>query len=99
MSEAVETSRPPAILCRLRSAPEPLELCAFDGKLFKLRSRAAFAPGQPLTLHAQFQSEITLELKSVGSVKLADGAFEVRARAMTLRKEAREALLAHFPAG
>jgi hypothetical protein len=89
----------PAILCKLRSLPEPLELCAFDGKLFKLKSPAAFAPGQPLTLDAQFHSSITLELKSIGSTKLPDGAFEVRARAMTLRKEAREALLAHFPSG
>ena len=88
---------PRPISCRLRGQSEPLELCAYDGKLFTLRSRAAFAPGQPLTLHAQFNSDVTLELKSIGSVKLADGQFQVRARATTLRKEAREALLAHFP--
>ncbi|MDB4972959.1 MAG: hypothetical protein JWN48_1300 [Myxococcaceae bacterium] len=87
----------PAIVCKLRSMPEPLQLVGFDGKLFKLRSHKAFAPGQPLTLDAQFQSSVTLELKSIGSVKLADGIFEVRARAMTLRKEARETLLSHFP--
>lgn len=85
------------IACKLRGHSEPLELCAYDGKLFTLRSVAAFAPGQPLTLHAQFTSEVTLELKSIGSVKLVDGRFQVRARATTLRKEAREALLSHFP--
>ena len=85
------------IACKLRGQSEPLELCAYDGKLFTLQSLAAFAPGQPLTLHAQFHSDVTLELKSIGSVKLPDGRFQVRARATTLRKEAREALLAHFP--
>jgi len=80
--------------CRLRD--QRLELVAFDGKLFKLRSLAAFAPGQPLTLEAQFNRSVTLELKSVGSVKRPDGSFEVRARAMTLHKDARAALFDHF---
>jgi hypothetical protein len=73
-----------------------LELLDFDGKEFRLRSPEPFAPGQPLTLTVGgLTSEHYLELKSLGSVK-RDNVFEIRARASTLRKEAREALLAHF---
>ncbi len=72
-----------------------LELLAFDGKLFKLRSPEAFAPGQPLTVTIKLTIDHVLDLKSLGSVK-RDGGFDVRARAQTLRKETRAALLAHF---
>lgn len=72
-----------------------LELLGFDGKHFQLRSAEAFAPGQPLTISVKLASEHVLELKSLGSVK-RDGAFDVRARALTLRKDTREALFACF---
>ncbi len=72
-----------------------VEVLSFDGKQFKLRSPEAFAPGQPLTVTFSLASDHVLDLKSLGSVKRED-AFEVRARAQTLRKETREALLAHF---
>jgi hypothetical protein len=72
-----------------------LELVSFDGKLFQLRSPEAFAPGQPLTVIVSLASDHVLELKSLGSVK-REAAFDVRARAQTLRKETRDALLAHF---
>lgn len=72
-----------------------IELVGFDGKHFKLRSAEAFAPGQPLTVTVTLVSDHVLDLKSLGSVKGADG-FDIRARALTLRKETRDALLAHF---
>ena len=87
-----------AVLCRLGASAEPLELVGYDGKLFRFRSGTPFAPGQPLRVEAQFQSSITLELKSIGSVKRADGAFEVRARATTLSRTALENLTARFVA-
>jgi hypothetical protein len=75
-----------------------IELLGFDGKFFQLRSADAFAPGQPLTVTITLASEHVLDLKSLGSIKRAE-AFEVRARALTLRKETRDALLAHFAPG
>lgn len=83
---------------RCSLAGHGLELAAFDGKLFRFVSPTPYAPGQPLVVEAAFTSSITLELKSIGSTKRADGLFEVRARAATLRREARAALVAHFGA-
>jgi hypothetical protein len=76
---------------------QPIELHEFDGKLFRFVCVQSFAPGQPLVVEAALASSQTLELKSIGSVKLADGRFEVRARAATLSRPAREALLVAFP--
>jgi len=76
---------------------QPIELHGFDGKLFRFVCATSFAPGQPLVVEAQLASSQTLELKSIGSTKLPDGRFEVRARAATLARPAREALLAAFP--
>jgi hypothetical protein len=73
-----------------------LELAAYDGKLFRFVSPNPYAPGQPLRIEAALSSSITLELTSIGSVKLPDGQYEVRARASTLHREARAALVAHF---
>lgn len=75
-----------------------LQLSAFDGKHFRLQSPVAFAPGQPLTLSVVLPAPLTVELKSTGSVRRSDGRFDVRARAATLRRETREALLAYFAA-
>lgn len=89
------------LVCSLRQhyADEVMiELCAYDGRQFRLRSTRAFAPGQPLALKVPHlsSSSIELELKSLGSVKQSDGRFEVRARPMTLSKQARDSLSAHF---
>jgi hypothetical protein len=77
-------------------AGEPVSLVDFDGKHFRLTSARAFAPGQPLGLEVGLGSGLSLELKSLGSVRQADGHFEVRARATTLSREVREALIARF---
>lgn len=75
---------------------QPLELQHFDGKHFRLVSAVAFAPGQPLTVELTIALPRTLDLKSLGSVKRADGRFDVRARAATLTREVRAELLAAF---
>ena len=75
---------------------QPIELCAFDGKQARLVSVRALAPGQPLTLEVPLETGCTLELKSLGSVKRVDGRYDVRARAVTLPREVRARLLAHF---
>ncbi|MET0283138.1 MAG: hypothetical protein ABW352_01655 [Polyangiales bacterium] len=72
-----------------------IDVVSFDGKQFMLRSAEAFAPGQPLTVVLKLASEHLLELKSLGSVKREDG-FHIRARAQTLHKATRDALLAAF---
>ena len=77
-------------------AGQPIVLCAFDGKQARLMSERALAPGQPLTLQVPLETGCTLELKSLGSVKRADGGYDVRARAVTLPREVRTRLLAHF---
>ena len=77
-------------------AREPLELHAFDGKHFRLVGAHAKAPGQPLTVVAQLDPPLSLDLKSIGSVRRPDGRFDVRARAATLTRDARAALLAFF---
>jgi hypothetical protein len=82
-------SRLPAV-----AAGEPVELVAFDGKLFKLVSPRAFAPGQPLRVEVALASTVVVDLKSIGCVRRQDGRFELRARAATLPRPAREALLA-----
>jgi hypothetical protein len=78
------------------SSATSIELCGYDGRHFRLLSSHPFAPGQPLTVTAPLSSSIDLELKSLGSVKQADGRYEVRARAMTLSRQARGALEQHF---
>lgn len=71
-----------------------VELLAFDGRLFTLVSASAFAPGQPLEL--ELEDVPPLSLKSLGSIKRSDGKFDVRARATTLTRPARDALRARF---
>lgn len=71
---------------------DTLELVAFDGKAFELVGPRAFAPGQPLVLEMPLGVGYRLELKSVGSKKRSDGRFDIRARATTLAKGARDAL-------
>jgi hypothetical protein len=75
---------------------DTLSLCAYDGRELSLGSVRAFAPGQPLTLQVDVGAGFSLELKSVGSLKQADGSFVVRARHTTLSRHAREALARLF---
>lgn len=58
----------------------------------------AFAPGQPLELKAQTAAGDTIALvgKSGGSKKRADGAFDVKLRLHSLRREQRAWLDATF---
>lgn len=80
-----------SILLRDRHG-DTLELVVFDGKLFELVGPRAFAPGQPVVLEMVVGMGYRLELKSVGSRKRPDGRFDIRARATTLTKAARDAL-------
>lgn len=80
-----------SILLRDRHG-DSLELVAFDGKAFELVGPRAFAPGQPLVLEMSLGVGYRLELKSTGSKKRSDGRFDIRARATTLAKGARDAL-------
>jgi hypothetical protein len=73
-----------------------LALTAYDGRELSLSSARAFAPGQPISLQVDVGIGFSLELKSVGSVKQADGSFRVRARHATLSRHAREALAKLF---
>ncbi|MFW6050910.1 MAG: hypothetical protein ACODAU_07030 [Myxococcota bacterium] len=70
-------------------------LVAFDGQIFTLRSPRAFAPGAPVRFSVALESEArALEGRSIGSRRLPDGGFEVRLRAVNLRRADREHLRA-----
>ncbi|HVZ32160.1 MAG TPA: hypothetical protein VG963_07035 [Polyangiaceae bacterium] len=84
------------LTCTLAGARPALELCDFDGKHFRFVSDEAFAPGQPLALTVALAAPLSLQLKSLGSTRRADGRYDVRARAATLRRDERTALLAFF---
>jgi hypothetical protein len=84
------------VACRHGSTA--LELHDFDGKQLSLVSPVAYAPGQRLETQVALTPPFSLPLKSLGSVRRADGRFNVRARAMTMRKEERALLLEKFPA-
>jgi hypothetical protein len=71
---------------------ELLLLRSYDGRELGLGSSRAFAPGQPIALQVDVGAGFSLELKSIGSIKQADGTFLVRARHATLNRQAREAL-------
>ena len=64
-----------------------------EGLVVRLRAPKAFPPGQPLAFTLQCAgTELRYEARSIGSKRRDDGAFELRARLINLRKEAREAL-------
>lgn len=65
-----------------------------EGLVVQLRTPKAFPPGQPLsfTLQGGAGTELRYEARSIGSKRRDDGAFELRARLINLRKDAREAL-------
>ena len=77
---------------------ETLTVTDYDGRHFSLLSARAYAPGYPIRLSVAFATPATIDLKSIGSKKRADGTFDIRARPLTLRKDVRDKLLAHFPA-
>jgi hypothetical protein len=78
-------------------AGKSVELHGFDGKNLHLVSAVAFAPGQRIAPSFALDAPLSLQLKSLGSVRRPDGRFDVRARAVTLRKEERALLLSAFP--
>ncbi len=82
------------LACTL-SGGHTLMLHAFDGRILTFVAARAAAPGAPLRVRVD-ATGATLELKSIGSRKCEDGAFELRARISTMPREVRDALLAHF---
>ena len=67
---------------------------ALDGEVLTLRSPRPFAPGTPLRLEVSLDTaRCTVESKTVGAKRRADGTFEVRLRLVSLRRADR-ALLA-----
>lgn len=88
-----------SVSASLAGSSEMLTLVHYDGKQFGLISPRAFAPGTPMRLTVNFTYSVLLELKCIGSARRADGLYQVRARATTLTREAREALEAAALAG
>lgn len=69
---------------------------AFSSNVLSFVSPRAYAPGAPIVL-ARTDREGRIEGRSLGSKRRDDGAFEVRARLVNLRREERlelESLLA-----
>ncbi len=72
------------------------ETLAFDGGFLQVVSTLPFAPGASVSLRVEFPTGYArLTGKSRSSKKRADGRFDVSFRLVTLRREVREALLAH----
>jgi len=67
---------------------EPVTL---SNDLLEVITECPCAPGQPLTLEI---GELTLEAKSRGTRKRADGRFDLKVRLVGLRREERERLVA-----
>lgn len=67
---------------------------SWDGAVLVVTSPRAFAPGAPVRLEL---GALGVEGKALGSKKRDDGSFEVRLRAVNLRREQRAALDALFP--
>ena len=69
------------------------ELRAVDGNQATLESPRAFAPGAPLQFTVELAGAArSLEGRTIGSKRLADGAFVVRLRFVNLRRDVRQLL-------
>lgn len=78
---------------RLESGHDALGL-RFDGKLLKLTSPLAFAPGSPIRFTAIVEAgERSFEGRVLGSKRMDEQGFEVRLRLVNLRRDDRELLL------
>lgn len=71
-----------------------------DANIIAFHAPKAFPPGQPVALclwpgHA---GSLALAARSIGSKRMPDGRFEVRARLVNLGREARQKLLDAFGA-
>lgn len=78
----------------------PARAVAWQADVLSLICPSAFAPGQPVELQARGADgqPIALIGKSGGSKKRADGAFDVKLRLHSLRREQRAWLDAAFAA-
>ncbi len=80
---------------RLESGHDALGL-TFDGKLLKLTSPLAFAPGSPIRFRFTAiveAGERSFEGRVLGSKRMDEQGFEVRLRLVNLRRDDRELLL------
>ncbi len=69
------------------------EASAFEGHVLRAILPRAFAPGAPVVFSVSLAGEArSLRGKSIGSKRREDGAFEVRMRMISLRREERAAL-------
>lgn len=75
------------------STGEDVQITAFDGESVELISPRAFAPGAPCALVVALSPELPMTLKCHGSKRIDDGRFQVRGRAIALRRDDRERLV------
>lgn len=69
------------------------ELVALEGEVITAVFARAFAPGAPVKMEASLgEAAHAVEGKTIGSRRREDGRFDVRLRAINLRRETREAL-------
>lgn len=69
------------------------ELVALEGEVIAAVFARAFAPGAPVKMEALLgEDSLPVEGKTIGSRRREDGRFDVRLRAINLRRETREAL-------
>lgn len=81
---------------RLESGEEA-EAQTWDGSVLTLHGPRAFAPGSPVCFVAKLEhGERTFEGRTLGSKRIEEGRFEVRMRLVNLRRDDRNALVAHL---
>ena len=67
-----------------------------DGPTLRLELSRAFAPGQPFALRLCSDPPLALSAKAIGSQRLDEATFTVRARVLNLRRADRATLLGLF---
>jgi len=97
MSEPVTLSGPVTLrepVTLTLSTGEGGSVVSWDGTALVFQSPRAFAPGAPVRLSiALVDGSLHVDLKAIGSRRAeGDTMFEVRARAMNLRRELRQRL-------
>jgi len=69
-----------------------LEVLALEGEMLDVRSPQALPPGLPLRITLELSPEVSVETRTVRSQRQDAGAFALRLRLVSLRREARQVL-------
>lgn len=66
-----------------------ITVTAFDGNLTTVLCTRPYAPGQPMLFVLPFEPPATVDGRTVGARRRADGLYEIRLRLVALTREVR----------